>query len=96
MNMVSLQDFAPIISDRQAGEKIYQLIKDFRPESAVVNVDMKDIKSMATFCAKQIFGRLYLELTPSVFYDNIRIINATDDIKLIIKLGIQSAISESL
>lgn len=47
---------------------------------------------MATFCAKQIFGKLYIDLTPSVFYNNIKIIRATEDVKLIIRLGIQNAV----
>lgn len=96
MKTISLKDFAPIISDKQTGDRIYQMIKDLHPESTIVNVEMNDIKSMATFCAKQIFGKLYLELTPSVFYENIKILNASEDVQLIIKLGIQSAVNEML
>lgn len=95
MKIISLKEFSPIISDKQSGDKIYRMIKNFNPDSAVVGVDMGGIKSMATFCAKQIFGRLYLELTPAVFYSNVKIINASEDVKLIIKLGIQSAVNES-
>ena len=47
---------------------------------------------MATFCAKQIFGKLYMELNPDVFFSNIKIKNANDDVKLIIRMGIQNAI----
>jgi hypothetical protein len=48
---------------------------------------------MATFCAKQVFGNLYLELGPSDFFEKIRISNANDDIRTIIKIGIQHAVS---
>lgn len=95
MNTLSLEEFAPIISDRKTGDRIYNLIRDLHPESHVINVDLIDIKSMAIFCAKQIFGKLYLELTPPVFYNNIKLSNATEDVQLIIKLGIQSAVNEA-
>ena len=87
METVNLKEFGPIISDRETGFKIYNLIKAKNPHSTIVN-----IKSMATFCAKQIFGKLYIDLTPSVFYNNIKIIRATEDVKLIIRLGIQNAV----
>ena len=88
METVNLKEFGPIISDRETGFKIYNLIKAKNPHSTIVNIDMDGIKSMATFCAKQIFGNL----TPSVFYNNIKIIRATEDVKLIIRLGIQNAV----
>ena len=90
METVNLKEFGPIISDRETGFKIYNLIKAKNPHSTIVNIDMDGIKSMATFCAKQIFGKLYIDLTPSVFYNNIKIIRATEDVKLIIRLGIQN------
>lgn len=96
MNIISLSNFSPIISDKHTGDRIYHMIKELHPESSVVYINMGDIKSMATFCAKQIFGKLYLELGPSVFYNNIKIQQATNDVQLIIKLGIQSAVNESI
>ena len=56
METVNLKEFGPIISDRETGFKIYNLIKAKNPHSTIVNIDMDGIKSMATFCAKQIFG----------------------------------------
>jgi hypothetical protein len=49
---------------------------------------------MATFNAKQIFGKLYLELGANEFFEKLEIKNASDDLKLIIRLGIQSAIDD--
>ena len=60
MNTIDLKDFGPIISDKETGNRIYDLIKEKNPNSSVVQIDMESIKSMATFCAKQIFGRLYV------------------------------------
>lgn len=47
---------------------------------------------MATYCAKQIFGRLYVELGQNIFSKNIIIKNASDNVRLIIQLGIRFAI----
>ncbi len=49
---------------------------------------------MATFCAKQIFGRLYIVYGPSKFFEYLIIKNASDDLKTIIRIGIESAIED--
>lgn len=92
--MVHLDKFGPIISDRKTGEEIYNLIKSNNPMACEVTIDMSGIKAMATFCAKQIFGKLYIELSPSTFYKNIIISNASEDVRLIIKLAVRDAIND--
>lgn len=93
MKKLEINKFGPIISDRETGKEIYDLIKDRLHESVII-VDLSEIKSMATFCAKQIFGKLYVELGAQRFFEKIEIQNASDDIKTIIKIGIQSALDE--
>ena len=92
---VNVQNYAPIISNRRVGEEIYQLIMSRNPLSNEVEVDLDKIKSMTTYCARQIFGQLYLDLGPERFSKNIIILNATEDVQLIIKLGIKYAIEYS-
>ncbi|QHL87452.1 DUF4325 domain-containing protein [Nibribacter ruber] len=94
MKTLSLDNFAPIISDRLVGDEIYNLIKSDLETCQQLDIDLKEIKSMATFCAKQIFGKLYLELGGDSFFQRIRLINATDDLKTIIRIGIQSALED--
>ena len=55
---------------------------------------MAKTKTMATYCAKQIFGRLYLELGAEAFFDKIILTNTSNEMKLIIKIGIQNALEE--
>lgn len=93
MIVISLNQYAPVISDEQTGLEILNSIKSALESDDVV-VDMTEVKSMATFCAKQIFGTLYVELGPSVFYSRIQIKNANDDIKVIIRMGIVSALND--
>ena len=89
---ISLDEFATIISSKESGSIIYNLIKDSIPQENEVTIDMRSIKSMATYCAKQIFGRLYVELGQNIFSKNIIIKNASDNVRLIIQLGIRFAI----
>ena len=91
---INLEEFAPIISSKEDGKRIYDLIKSENPLENQIIIDMKHIKSMATFCAKQIFGRLYIELTQKVFSKNIIITNASENVKLIIQLGVRFAIED--
>lgn len=92
MMEILLNQYAPVISDEQTGENIYNDIKSALAQGEVV-VDMTNVKSMATFCAKQIFGRLYRELGSEEFYSMVKIKNANDDIKVIIRMGIVSALN---
>ena len=90
---IKLNQYAPVISDEQTGKGIYDAVKENLVHGDVV-LDMTGVKSMATYCAKQIFGQLYLELGPESFYSKIQIKNANDDIKVIIRMGIVSALSK--
>lgn len=90
MKNIDLQKYAPIISDNSAGDKILLEIRTELYTGDSVCIDMNDIKSMATFCAKQIFGQLYKELGSEEFFNKIEIKNASDNVKTIIRIGIES------
>ena len=91
-------DFAkhgPIISEKETGEEIYNEIKkSISVDNSKIEIDMSKTKTMATYCAKQIFGRLYLELGAEAFFDKMILTNASNEMKLIIKMGIQNALEE--
>lgn len=91
---IQLEKYGLVISDQEIGKEIYSEITKILKSNPKCIVDFQNIKSMATFNAKQIFGKLYLDLGAVVFFDKIEIKNATDDLKLIIRLGIQSAIED--
>lgn len=91
---IELKKYGLIISDQHSGKIIYEKIKEEINSHSKCIVDFLDVKSMATFNAKQIFGKLYLELGSNDFFEKIEIKNASEDLKLIIRLGIQSAIED--
>lgn len=92
---VELKKYGPIISDKEVGSEIYEIIAVKLEKGQSLEIDFSNIISMATFCAKQIFGKLYIELGAEKFFDDIKFQNVNDDLKIIIKMGIQSAIEEA-
>lgn len=83
-----------IICDNYAAGAISQEIKMVLLKEHVVEVNFGGIKAMTTYSAKQIFGELYLSLGASDFFEMVYLKNANDNIKKIIKLGIQDAIED--
>jgi hypothetical protein len=94
MQIIDLKEFGPIISDKTSGDEIYALIKNGIQDDRKVEVNLSEIVSMATFCAKQIFGRLYIELGAELFFEQIKLAEANHDVQIIIKMGIQSALED--
>src|SRR5688500_5474666 len=90
MKEVSLESYGPVISDKEIGEEIYAILKKELNSHQQISINMASVISMATYCAKQIFGRLYLELGPQESFEKISIKNATDDVKVIIRFGIEN------
>lgn len=92
---VKISSFGPIISDKVIGSKIYSEISSSLKEKEIIDVDFVGVVSMATFCAKQIFGKLYIEMGADSFFERIKFLNVSEDLQIIIKMGIQSAIEEN-
>ena len=94
MKQISLEQYSPIISDKEKGEIIYNDIYRLNPLKEEVEIDMTGIMSMTTFCAKQIFGQLYKVLGSNIFEKNIILKNVSQDVLLIIKMGIRNAVMQ--
>lgn len=92
MKSISLQQYSPIISDKEKGNVIYNDIFELDPQNEQVEIDMTGIMSMTIFCAKQIFGQLYKKLGSCLFEKNIILKNVSSDVLLIIKMGIKNAV----
>ena len=89
---IDLKNYAPIIGLEEKGAEILNMIKNAL-STGEVTIDFAGVKTMATFCAKQIFGSLYKDMGPDSFYEQIKIVNASEDIKSTIRAGIVSAIN---
>jgi len=95
METINLNKYAPLITRRELGGEIYSLIRHGLDKSDEVEVSMTNIVSMTTFCAKQIFGRLYVELGREEYRRRLRFVNLSDDVNFIIRIGITNAVKES-
>lgn len=75
----------------------WQIYNALSLEQKVSNIkkEYDGLKDKSEALARQIFGQLYLDLGPERFSKNIIILNATEDVQLIIKLGIKYAIEYS-
>ena len=94
MKEIKLSSYGPIVSSKTVGDEIYKLINLTLTKEEKIIVNLEGIKSMATFCAKQIFGKLYINLGSQKFFDRITLKGADNDLKTIIQIGIQHALEE--
>lgn len=92
MKTINLEKYSPLISSQEIGEEIHNLLLTHLEKNEVIEVNLNSIKTMATFCAKQIFGQLYIKLSAEKFFERIKLINVNEDLQMIIRLGILSAI----
>lgn len=95
MKKIELIKFGTMITSNTVGTDIYNLIKQNLNTEDEIEIDILGVKSMATFCAKQIFGALYIDLGSSNFFKRIIITGADEDLKTIIEIGIQNAIDDN-
>jgi len=95
MTTINIDKFGPIISTKEVGQSILELILLNLEEFDKIKIDLKNVKSMATFCSKQVFGFLYIKLGSEKFFDRLEFVNTSKDLQTIIKIGIQSAIDEN-
>ncbi|MDO7853588.1 STAS-like domain-containing protein [Hymenobacter convexus] len=93
MDAIHVKKFGSVITDKDVGSEILRLAKEQLSTHGRVQIDLEGVVTMATYCAKQIFGTLYIEMGPENFFKNISIANASDDVKSLIQLGILNALN---
>lgn len=87
---ISLINYAPVISTKEQGEKLFAEICASNPRDNQITIDFSKIMTMTTFVAKQVFGQLYKDLGKQVFFKNIKFRNTTPGVSMILKIGISS------
>lgn len=92
MATINLEGYAPAITQKSKAEEIFENIKRLNPQTEHIVIDMKNIITMTTQCARIVFGMLYLLLTADTYYQNIELRNVSEDLQIIIDMGIDHAI----
>lgn len=90
---VDLNKYGTVINTEHLGELCYNDIMRADPMNRQVLVRMKNIVSMTTTRAKQIFGRIYKELGEEKFSNNI-VLDVSDGVFIIIEMGLEELLSE--
>ena len=89
---INLVEYIPSIGEESDGKKILAEIQQALASGDEVLIDFQGIQTLATICAKLIFGTLYRELGKDQFYNRIMIANATRTVRRSIRLGIEFTI----
>lgn len=94
MNKYSLTEYAPLFVDKEKARTVFEEIMSHDPKNYPIEIDVTGIESMTTVCAKIIFGSIVREIGESTFYSNISFKGLTDELELIINMGIESAVEK--
>lgn len=94
MVKINLEEYAPAITQKLKAEEIFNKIMHENPIDNHIVINMNKIITMTTQCARLVFGRLYLNLTADIYYQNIELQNVSEDLDIIIKMGIDHAIKD--
>ena len=93
MAEVNLNKYGTVINTEQKGEQCYQDIMSANPNENKVLVRMRNIVSMTTTRAKQIFGRIYKEIGEEKFEKNI-VLDVSDGVYIIIEMGLEELLKD--
>ena len=94
MATINLQKYAPAVTQQSKAEEIYRSIMAENPQDNHVTIDLTDIITMTTQCARIIFGELYKVLTSEVYYRNIKLLHKSEELGVIIDMGIRHAMQK--
>lgn len=92
MITIDFTKYGPAITNPDKAREIYSYISSLDPSKHEITIDLSHTETMTTRCAKIVFGFLYLDLTPDVFFQNIILKDMSDILQSIIELGIEHAI----
>lgn len=95
MKTIRLNNYGTLIGEALVGKQIYDIIKENIHGEDTISIDFTGVISMATFCARQIFGKLYIELGPSEFKQKLILCNANNSIKSVITEAIRYSVSHN-
>lgn len=85
---ISLANYAPSIGSEDKATEILHKIQEALEHDDVI-LDFENVQTMGTNCAKLIFGKLYNSMDSENFFDRIKVIHTTPNIRRTIRLGIE-------
>lgn len=92
---LQMNRFKSIVTRKSDGEEVYTEIRKHLDDGDTIVVDFSGIDTMTTYFAKQVFGKLYVEMGAEQFNEFVKFEkrNMSDDVELVLKIGISGAVS---
>lgn len=87
---ISIDKYGPVVNREQAGEEILTFISSALLQEDVLEIEVGAIRFITTFCAKQVFGKLYKDLGSKEYYRRLIFINPTDGFLSSINLALKN------
>ena len=91
--IVDLKEFGTNLGSRVLGKEVNSLI-DFEKEKEII-LDFQDVKMITSSFADEVIGKNCAKLGLHNFFKKVQIVNATEQIKLIIKKAIIDRLTEN-
>lgn len=95
MKLLKLKEKYCNITSFAIAQDLYTNINSKLESEGIITIDFEDVLSLTTSCAKDIFGKLYLELGAKGFHDKIQFLNTKEDFRIIIQEGILDSLKSS-
>lgn len=89
---VKLKEFGTSLGSRVLGKEVSNMI-DFEKEEEII-LDFQDVKMVTSSFADEVIGKNCAKLGLHNFFDKVQIVNATGQIKLILKKAIMDRLQE--
>lgn len=90
--IVKLKEFGTSLGSRVLGKKVSNLI-DFEKEKEII-LDFDEVKMVTSSFADEVVGKNCARLGLHNFFKNVQIVNASEQIKLILKKAILDRLAE--
>lgn len=92
MIVVKLKGFGTSLGSRVLGKEVSNMI-DFEKEDKII-LDFQDVKMVTSSFADEVIGKNCARLGLHNFFDKVQIVNASEQIKLILKKAIIDRLQE--
>lgn len=90
MKTVDLNSFGPTITNETVADQVLRVILEAGIEAEPVMLDVSNLITMTTKCAKHIFGHLYQKLGSDKYYMNVLFKGKSETLGFVIDMGIEN------
>jgi hypothetical protein len=96
MNPIFLKNYSQnfVLAEPAVADQIFEDVMNLIKTEKTVEINFEGVKTMTTICGQKIFGRLYVELGGTDYFEKIKLLNHDDHLKIMIRKGIEDSLDE--